>query len=326
MYTLTLNGIMAHHFVLLVDAFLIAKACLSLKGRELGGDIGQHEELGIVHLFGQPGCTLICEVAGIQLLVDDEVEGLHALRHTTIVVLHIDFLGLQHTSLDTFLREVFNQGLVFRHGLMRTVEREETLIELLLTFFFVTGLHQFVTCCDQRLGISKILCGQLFLYTHEALYQRLVFLEHLVVALWYRTRNNERGTGIVDQHGVDLVDDGVVMGALHKVGWRNRHIVTQIVETELIVGTKGNISLISLTTRFGVGLVLVDTVDTQTMEHIERTHPLRVTLGQIVVYRDDVNTITSEGIEKHGEGSHKGLTFTSGHLGNLSLMENETTK
>ena len=62
------------------------------------------------------------------------------------------------------------------------------------------------------------------------------------------------------------------------------------------------------------------------MEHIERTHPLGVTLGQIVVHRDDVYTIACEGIEEHGEGSHKGLTFTSSHLGNLSLMEHETTK
>ena len=37
-------------------------------------------------------------------------------------------------------------------------------------------------------------------------------------------------------------------------------------------------------------------------------------------------TIACEGIEEHGKGSHEGLTFTSSHLGNLSLMEYNTTE
>ena len=37
-------------------------------------------------------------------------------------------------------------------------------------------------------------------------------------------------------------------------------------------------------------------------------------------------TIACQGIQEHREGSHEGLTFTSGHLGNLSLMEYHTTK
>ena len=62
------------------------------------------------------------------------------------------------------------------------------------------------------------------------------------------------------------------------------------------------------------------------MEHIERSHPLRVTLSQIVVHCYHMNTITCKCIQEHREGSHKGLTFTSDHLGNLTLMENDTSK
>ena len=62
------------------------------------------------------------------------------------------------------------------------------------------------------------------------------------------------------------------------------------------------------------------------MEHIEWTHPFRVTLSQIIVHGYHVYTVASQGIQEDGEGSHEGLTFTSRHLGNLTLMEYGTTK
>ena len=62
------------------------------------------------------------------------------------------------------------------------------------------------------------------------------------------------------------------------------------------------------------------------MEHIERTHPLRVTLGQIVVHRHHVYTVTREGIQEYRQGSHERLTLTSGHLGDFSLMQYDTTE
>ena len=42
--------------------------------------------------------------------------------HTTIVLLHIDLLGLEHAGLDTLLREVLDERLVLRQGLMRAVQ------------------------------------------------------------------------------------------------------------------------------------------------------------------------------------------------------------
>ena len=72
--------------------------------------------------------------------------------------------------------------------------------------------------------------------------------------------------------------------------------------------------------------MLVDTVDRKSVEHIERSHPLRVTLSQIVVDSYHVNTITCEGVEEYRESSHESLTLTSSHFGNLTLMEHGTTK
>ena len=116
------------------------------------------------------------------------------------------------------------------------------------------------------------------------------------------------------------------MAALHEVGRRNGHVVAQIVETELIVSSEGDICLVSLAALRRVGAVLVDTVNGKTVEHIERSHPLGVTLGQIVVDGHHVHTVASQGIQEHRERSHERLTFTRCHLGNLTLMEHGTTE
>ena len=118
------------------------------------------------------------------------------------------------------------------------------------------------------------MCGELALHIDEALYKRLVLLVHLVIALRHRAAYDERCTGIVYEDRVDLIDNGVVMATLHEVGWREGHIVAQIVKTELIVRTECDICHICLAARIRVRLVLVDTVDTKAMELIERTHPL----------------------------------------------------
>ena len=210
MHTLRLHGIVLEHFIFLVQALLVRQARVSLQFRELTGNIGQHEELGIVDLLGQPSRTLIGEVAGVQLLVNHEVEGLHHLGHTAVVVLHIDILGGLHTRLDTFLGQELDEGLVLRQTLMRTVECQEAFfLQFLVVLLAALG--------NLLLSLCQILRSQLALHTHNLLNQGLILLEHLVVALGHRTGDDEWGTGIVNQHGVNLIDDGVVMSALHKV-------------------------------------------------------------------------------------------------------------
>ena len=58
--------------------------------------------------------------------------------------------------------------------------------------------------------------------------------EHLVVAFRHGTGYDERRTGVVDEHGVDLIDDSVVVLALYEVVGVHRHVVAEIVEAELL--------------------------------------------------------------------------------------------
>ena len=94
---------------------------------------------------------------------------------------------------------------------MGTVEREETFLEQLLRLFLLSCLGQSLALTNLLLGLSQILGSQLALYSHKFLDQGLILLKHLVVALGYGTTNNKRCTGIVNQYGVHLIDDGIIM-------------------------------------------------------------------------------------------------------------------
>ena len=122
MHALGLHGIVRHEFIFLCNALLVGQSSLDLEGRELSCDVRQHKQLGVIHLIGKPGRTLVGEVAGVQLLVDDEIQGCHTLGHLAVVVLHVDFLGLQHAGLDAFLGQILDEGLVLRQSLVRAVK------------------------------------------------------------------------------------------------------------------------------------------------------------------------------------------------------------
>ena len=121
-YALTLHGIVVEQLVLLVQTLLVGESGLVLQCRQLGSNVGQHEEVLVVYLISQPCCTLIGQVAGILFLVNHEVQGLHGLRHLAVVVLHIVLLSLQHAGLDTLFREILDEWLVLRQRLVRTEE------------------------------------------------------------------------------------------------------------------------------------------------------------------------------------------------------------
>ena len=61
------------------------------------------------------------------------------------------------------------------------------------------------------------------------------------------------------------------------------------------------------------------------MEHVERAHPFRVTLCEVVVHGHHVHTVAAKCVEEHRERTHEGFTFTGSHFGNLTLVKHDTT-
>ena len=46
--------------------------------------------------------------------------------HAFVVLLHVDFLGFEHTGFDTLLTEELNQCLVLRQALVAAVQGKES--------------------------------------------------------------------------------------------------------------------------------------------------------------------------------------------------------
>ena len=90
------------------------------------------------------------------------------------------------------------------------------------------------------------------------------------------------------------------MLTLYEVFRADSHIVAQVVETEFVVRTESNVGKISLTACVGVGLVSVDTIHAQTVEHIKRAHPFGVTFCQIVVYGYHMHAVSGQCVEEYG--------------------------
>ena len=151
-------------------------------------------------------------------------------------------------------------------------------------------------------------------------------LKHLILALGHGTRDNQRSTSIVNQHRVHLIDNCEVVFALYHIRGRNRHIVAQVVETILVVGTEGDVGQIGVAASLRVGFVVVDTIHRQAVELIHRTHPLGVTTCKVVVDGHHMHTLACKRIEEHGQSCHQSFTLTCCHLGDFAFVQHHATK
>ena len=131
----------------------------------------------------------------------------------------------------------------------------------LFTFFCIIA-------CQQLFSIIEYLHDKLSLHLHQSLYTRLILIKHLIIAFRHWTGNNQRSTCIVNQYGIHFIHNRIIMLALNQILRIDSHIITQIIETELIIGSEGNIRHISVTTLWRVGLMLIDTINRKAMKHI----------------------------------------------------------
>src|SRR5882762_5554464 len=82
-----------------------------------------------------------------------------------------------------------------------------------------------------------------------------VDLEIFIGGLFGRAGDDERGARLVDQDGIDFIDDGEVMAALHAVREVVLHVVAKIVEAEFVVGAVGDVGSVG-----GATLLVVEVV------------------------------------------------------------------
>jgi len=136
------------------------------------------------------------------------------------------------------------------------------------------------------------------------------------------TGDDQRGAGLVDQDRVHLVHDGVEKLALHIVIKGELHVVPQVVEPELVVGTIGDVGAVGL-----LALTIIqavhDDAHVQSQETVDRPHPFGIASGQIVIDRHHVHTSTGQGVEVDGHGGDQGLALSRLHLRDLALVQDD---
>ena len=146
----------------------------------------------------------------------------------------------------------------------------------------------------------------------------LVIEVRLVVG---RARDDQRGSGLVDQDRVDLIDDRENVAALDHLIQLVLHIVAKIVEPEFVVGAVGDVGRIG---RLALGVVqpVNDHAVAHAKEIIDPTHPFGVAAGEIVIHRDDVDTLAGQRIEVGCQRRHEGLALAGAHFSDPALVQN----
>ena len=127
------------------------------------------------------------------------------------------------------------------------------------------------------------------------------------------TADDQRCTRLVDQDGVDLVNDGEVQPTLHAVGHFVDHVVAQVIKTVFVVGSVGNVRAIGRLLFFAAHLRQIN-ADTQTQKVVELAHPARISAGQVIVDRDHVHALARQRIEVHRQGGRECFALPSAHL------------
>ena len=137
------------------------------------------------------------------------------------------------------------------------------------------------------------------------------------------TGDNQRCTRLVDQHAINLVDDGEEMTALYAILRRNRHVVAQVVETEFVIGAVGDVAGV-LRATFAEIHVMLDAADGETEELVDFPHPFRVAESEIVVDGHQVNPLADQRIQIDRHGCHQRLALAGRHLGDFAQMQRDT--
>ena len=148
----------------------------------------------------------------------------------------------------------------------------------------------------------------------------------LVIAvhvLLHHSGNDQRRPRLVDEDAVHLVNYPVIELALDALVYGYRHVVAQVIKAELIVRPVSDVGGVSFFP-FGVIHVVLDDPDFQSEEPVYRPHPFAVALGQVIVDGHDVRSLAFESVKVDGERRDKCFSFSRFHLGDLSLMKDNS--
>ena len=206
------------------------------------------------------------------------------------------------------------------------------------------GLDRVVEESDQRrvLGLVQVVDAQVVLNTLNAGRQdadrALLLIDLVVLARAQALRHlgellvplvdvpgggpgdDQRSACLVDENGVDLVDDDEGVAPLDQILGALSHIVAQVVKTELIVRAVGDVAGVLLTTLCG-SLTGQNATGGQPQEAVDAPHEVGLVLGEVVVDGYHVDALARQRPQEGGHGRHERLALTGLHLGDIAQVE-----
>jgi len=191
-------------------------------------------------------------------------------------------------------------------------------------------LNRFVSLLGQerlpRLFVDREVTCQFFIFLgHEFFLQlepgnQLIDLDIQFGTFVRRTGNNQWRPGLVNQNRVDLIHDGKAEASLHLVLFVLRKIVTQVVETKLIIRAVRDIGQISFLFVSGQ-LPGMNNADRHAEKFIDRPHPVRIAPGEVVIDGHDMHRRACQRVEIGGQGRDECLALAGPHLGNIAFEQ-----
>ena len=127
------------------------------------------------------------------------------------------------------------------------------------------------------------------------------------------TTDDEGGARLVNQNRIDLVHNSVIKATLNAISGLVDHVVSQVIKAEFVIGAVGDIRLISSLFIFALHVRKVD-ANRQTQKVVKLSHPLRITIGQVIIYRHDMNTLARQGVEIHRQRRSERFTLARSHF------------
>ena len=91
-----------------------------------------------------------------------------------------------------------------------------------------------------------------------------------------------------------------MQSTLHPILRTKRHIIAKVIKTKFVVGTVGDVAVVSDLSFGAVGAEVVDTADAELEEFYQRADLLGIPAGEAIVDRADVDALAAESVEVSG--------------------------
>jgi len=147
--------------------------------------------------------------------------------------------------------------------------------------------------------------------------------------------DDQRHARLVDEDGVHLVDDRVIVSALDahpparrtfqdaagpsRPGGVLAQLVAQVIEGEFLVGSVSHVGVVSRDALL-VGEAVHKASHGKAQGAVDAAHPLGVAPGQVIVDGHDVHAAAGQCVEERGHGRRQRLALAGLHLGDAAAV------